>query len=290
MIALNQVPDVALIRIARSICQSEGLTLEHSLGQGSFKQAYLVMDKSGNQYALKIIQDPNPSPRILREIQSLKRCNHLSIAKLINLGTHAIGGVEYQYLIEEYLSGGTLSSLINSLGGLDESSIVSLAKLLADALSHLQTLRLVHRDIKPDNILFRDDISTPVLVDFGCVRDLSASSLTQTWALRGPGTPYFSSPEQLNNQKPLIDWRSDQFSLGVSLFYAQFRAHPYQHPDEPVFSPETVDRVAQRGERRSDLMQLIGNTPLYPIDKMTTQWPVLRYRYPEDLAEAWVNN
>jgi hypothetical protein len=58
---------------------------------------------------------------------------------------------------------------------------------------------------------------TPALVDFGLVRDLSETSLTASWLPRGPGTPLFASPEQLNNEKALIDWRSDQFSIGVIL-------------------------------------------------------------------------
>jgi len=103
-------------------------------------------------------------------------------------------------------------------------------------------LDLVHRDIKPANIMFKEGLETPVLVDFGIVRDLAATSLTQTWSPIGPGTPFFASPEQLNNEKHLIDWRSDQFSLGVTLYFARTARHPYQLemgscPARPLVGP-----------------------------------------------------
>jgi serine/threonine protein kinase len=272
--------------IAASICHSNSLTLIKSLGRGSFKHVFLVKDSHGNHYALKIIHDPKPSPRAQREIDSLRRCDHPSIGRLISVDVHAYQGSSFQYLLEEFLPGGTLSSLIAEKGSLKRVEALNIALRLVDALDHLNSLRLVHRDIKPDNIMFREDGITPVLVDFGCVRDLSASSLTQTWAHHGPGTPYFASPEQLNNQKPLIDWRSDQFSLAVTLFFAIFDGHPYQYPDEPLFATTTVERVAKRGLRRPDFEDMILGTDLPPLGPMTEPWPVSRFRLPAELTSA----
>jgi len=272
--------------IAASICHSKSLNLIRPLGQGSFKHAFLVDDTHGNHYALKIIHDPRPSPRAQREVDSLRRCNHPSIARLVDVDVHVYQGASFQYLLEEFLPGGTLTSHIKDKGLLNREEALRIAVSLTHALAYLRELRLVHRDIKPDNIMFREDERTPVLVDFGCVRDLTAASLTQTWAHQGPGTPYFASPEQLNNQKPLIDWRSDQFSLGITLFYAMFLAHPYQYHDEPLFATATVERVAKRGQRRPDFHEMIHGAGLAPIDRMTRPWPVSRFRYPEELASA----
>ena len=111
---MSQLEPTDLAPVAQSICLSQKLKLEHSLGHGSFKQAYLVADSAGERFALKIIRDPNPSARTEREVDCLCRCHHPSLATLLRLDTHSIGGIEYQYLIEEYLSGGTLTSRIES--------------------------------------------------------------------------------------------------------------------------------------------------------------------------------
>jgi serine/threonine protein kinase len=119
------------------------------------------------------------------------------------------------------------------------------------------------------------------------VRDLSAVSLTHSWLNQGPGTPYFAAPEQLNNQKRLIDWRTDQFALGVTLSFVRFGMHPYQHTGEPKFSPKTVERVASRGPRNVGTLQQFEGAGFPCLKKMTNCWPVERFRRPEELRKAW---
>jgi len=75
--------------------------------------------------------------------------------------------------------------------------------------------------------MFRSGSDNPVLVDFGLVRALDDSSITQSWLMMGPGTPYFASPEQLNNDKYLISWLSDQFSLALTTAFALTSRHPF---------------------------------------------------------------
>ena len=272
---------------AEAICTAESLILLGPLGRGSFKQAYLANSGTGDAFALKVIRDPVPSPRTEREISSLIRCNHPCIAHLVKVGSIPFDSHSVQYIIEEFLPGGTLSDRIDPPGAFSQADAVELGSQLIGALHHLWELGLVHRDIKPDNVMFRDDKSTPVLVDFGCVRDLSASSLTLTWLLQGPGTPYFASPEQLNNQKLLTDWRSDQFSLGVTLYFAHTGCHPYQGPGEPVFASNTVEHVALREQASSFFLNAVRHTPLAPLERMVSPWPVQRFRTPPDLVSAW---
>ena len=283
---LPSSPD--LEEVARSICASRSFAYASYLGGGSFKQAFLVTLPDGSSHgALKVIRDPRPSRRTAREIEALRRCDHPNIAKLLAVGEHEHKGKRFQFLLEEYLEGGPLSERLQTRGTLGDQEALSLGSSLIEALSYLHGLNMVHRDIKPDNILFREDQRTPVLVDFGIVRDLTASSLTDTWAPRGPGTPYFASPEQLNNQKHLIDWRSDQFSLGVTISFARFGVHPYQHPGEPAFAPETVERTASRGSRHPDFSHTVAAFCRESLLKMTEPWPVSRYRTPSNLQSAW---
>jgi serine/threonine protein kinase len=149
------------------------------------------------------------------------------------------------------------------------------------AIQHLHGLGFVHRDIKPDNIMFGGSSFDPVLVDFGLVRDLAAESLTPTWHMRGPGTPYFAPPEQLRNEKHLIDWRSDQFSVGLTLAYAAWGKHPFDIDGDPV------ENVANRGELSGAFRSWALEEGLSVLLKMVSVWPIHRYRYPADLLADW---
>ena len=133
--------------------------------------------------------------------------------------------------------------------------------------------------------MFREDRSTPVITDFGVVRDLTDSSMTPTWAPRGPGTPYFASPEQLNNEKDLTDWRSDQFALGVVLAYVTLQQHPYMLPGIP--DQDVVDRVSSRIGPAEHFVACANEAGLSVLSKMVAPWPVDRYRTPSHLATAW---
>ena len=275
------VPD----EVARNICLSEGWALLGSIGGGSFKRVFRVQKSKREIFALKIVAEA--SPRTSREVTALRRCNHTNIARLFSVGRHNHQGTSYDYTLEEFLAGGTLTSRLDGNGLLNDEQVLNLGESIIGAIIHLADLELVHRDIKPDNIMFKEDAVTPVLVDFGLVRDLADVSLTQTWAPRGPGTPYFSAPEQLNNQKHLIDWRTDQFSLGVVLCFARFGFHPFRNDTEPEFSRSVVERVAARGSRNGRILGLIRTSGLICIDQMTRTWPVERFLTKEQLIRAW---
>jgi serine/threonine protein kinase len=271
---------------AQGICLSENLELHEYVGGGSFKGVYRITTRTGEICALKVNKAAGVSPRTIREVDAIRRCRHVSVARLLHSGTHEIDGQLFHFTLEEFLDGGTLTSRLQQ-GALTTNLTVEYGRLLIDALVHIAGLGLVHRDIKPENIMFRATGDVPVIVDFGLVRDLSASSLTQTWLVRGPATPYFAAPEQLNNQKRMIDWRCDQFSLGVTLCYCHFGMHPFQMDGEPIFAVDTVDRVASRGPRNSALLRSCAREGMKCIERMTRVWPVERYRDPTDLATQW---
>ncbi len=134
----------------------------------------------------------------------MQRCSHPNIGRLSAIAEFYHEGAQYLLSGEEFLPGGTLTSRLRRdlLSGPETRDI---GGQLVSAIAHIASHDLVHRDIKPDNILFRADGVTPVIVDFGLVRDLVRTSLTQTWLMRGPGTPFFAPSEQLRNEKALID-------------------------------------------------------------------------------------
>ena len=273
--------------IARSICKAEALDLDRELGSGAFKSVYLVSLPDNTPAALKVVRSPSASPRVSREVSAGRRADHPSIARIFQVGECEFDGDRYAYYLEEYLEGGSLADLLERDRDLGSEQVTAIGGKLLDALEHLDSLSLVHRDIKPANIMFREQGTTPVLVDFGLVRDIDASSLTPSWLDRGPGSPYFAAPEQLNNEKYLIDWRSDQFSLGVVLCIARFSFHPFQRSSEELFDAQTVERVAQRGRRREGFDDLCSETGLSCVGRMTEAWPARRYRSPGNALSAW---
>ena len=212
--------------LALHICNSKGYELQKFIAAGAFKETYRIRTSSSIA-ALKIFTPKNSIERTTREIDAMMRVRSSSIALLLDVGEVDFDGSSFSYFIEEYLEGGSLGDRIKERK-ITFKEAVEIGIDIGNALMETSKNSLVHRDIKPDNIMFRFNDAEAVLIDFGLVRNLNASSLTQTFQLQGPGTPLFSSPEQLNNNKELIDWRSDQFSLAVTLCYSLFGVHPFQ--------------------------------------------------------------
>ena len=263
--------------IARQVCLHEGLKYNGYVASGAFKSTFSAY-KDEIQYAVKIITQPG-SARTLREIQAMQKCSHSNIVNLEHIGTITDSGNEYTYLIEEFLAGGTLAQQRN----LAELA-PTVGKSISKAINHLHLLGLVHRDIKPDNIMLKES-GDVLLGDLGIVRDLNNTSLTQTWAMMGPGTPLYASPEQLNNEKHLIDWRSDQFSLGIVLSFSLFGYHPYS--DEGMDDIMIITAVAERKGASSRFNEdSLGSK--YPfIADMVKPWPVQRFSCSRRLIELW---
>lgn len=271
-------------QIARKICSQENLRFVNAVGGGTFKNAFHVATTpAGESRALKLFKTAI-SERTAREIDAMQRCQHPNIGRFLSLHNFSDGGQTFFYTMEEYLAGGSLADRIKQKP-LTLDDCRSIGRQLIGALGHIAALGLVHRDLKPDNIMFREDKQTPVIVDFGLVRDLSASSVTASWVLPGPGTPFFASPEQLNNDKQMIDWRSDQFGLGITLASATFGTHPFAVAGDTTQA--IVQRVAMRQQPSSDFAARCTQVRLTTLRKMIQPWPIARYRTAADLASAW---
>ncbi|MEA2163768.1 MAG: hypothetical protein QOK37_1895 [Thermoanaerobaculia bacterium] len=269
--------------IARKIAAQEKLTFVKPSGQGAFKHTFQVTTPAGEEFALKIFKSAVLTERTSREIDAMQRCKHPNIACVLALGQFVDGGETFVFSAEEFLGGGSLGERL-ARGLMSRNAFYPIALQLAGALAHIAALDLVHRDLKPDNIMFRDSGDTPVIVDFGLVRDLNASSMTASWAMRGPGTPFFASPEQLNNEKQMIDWRSDQFGLGVTLVVALTGRHPYGLLNDPADA--IVTSVADRKALAPDVVAECRRQGWNALVKMVQPWPVSRYRTPADLMTA----
>jgi serine/threonine protein kinase len=265
--------------VAEAVAKELGLSAPAFCGKGAFKETYRVQGKDRKAVALKLVDRAKIDfARTEREINSLKRCNSPRIAKV--LSTHIFKATDrrvFDIVLEEFFDGGSLEDCLR-LSPMSKAEVVEMCVGLLLAVSDLHPLQLVHRDIKPANVMFRKDSSDPVLVDFGLVRDLSQTSLTATWLPSGPGTPFYASPEQLNNEKAMIDWRSDQFSIGVVAGHLLTKQHPYQ--TDPVNPGSAVHAALERRGPTNEFQQAMNDMGLAAIARMVNPWPVQRFSEP----------
>jgi serine/threonine protein kinase len=268
-----------LMEVAEAVAKELGLEDPAFCGKGAFKETYRVQGKDRKPIALKLVDRAKIDfARTEREIKALKRCDSPRIAKV--LGTHIFKASDHRVfdiVLEEFFDGGSLEDRLK-LGPMTKAEVVELCVGLLLAVCDLYPLQLVHRDIKPANVMFRKGSSDPVLVDFGLVRDLSQTSLTATWLPTGPGTPFYASPEQLNNEKALIDWRSDQFSIGVVAGHLLTDQHPYQ--TDPASPGSAVHAALERRGPTKEFQQAMNDMSLTAIAKMVSPWPVQRFSEP----------
>ncbi len=271
--------------VAEEACRTLGFKIIGFQAAGAFKETYRAETPEGQIVALKVIDRSRADfVRTEREIAALKRCTSTRIARLLDYKAfRANNGCEYDVCVEEFLGGGTLEDrLAERL--FTPFEVRSLLLELVQAIAVLREHRLVHRDIKPANIMFRHDSEIPILVDFGLVRDLSQHSLTMSWLPQGPGTPYFSSPEQLNNEKQSIDWRTDQFSVGVVGSIALTARHPYEA--EGMTPPQVVAATASRKGPSGEFRKQMEMQGLAALVKMVRPWPVQRFSVHQELITA----
>jgi len=280
------LPPSSLIAVAQEFGSTNGLSNIAFRAKGAYKETFRAETADGHVIALKILEPSKCDlARTAREIDALKKCNSPYIAKLYVSGQFgASDGINYYVSLEEFLDGGTLTDRLSGTP-IPLSTVKNYAIYLVQALDHLKALNLVHRDIKPDNIMFRRGQDIPILVDFGLVRDLSAISLTQTWLPQGPGTPYYAAPEQLNNEKHMIGWRTDQFSLGIVLGMCLTGQHPFEQPGMNM--PQTVGIIAARKPCSPQFRADAQAAGLGGIVQMLAPWPIQRHSTPARLLQVF---
>lgn len=204
-----------------------GYQIERELGDGAMATVYLATQRSlERKVALKVMAaalaaDPSFCERFLREGKTLARLSHPHTVTI-----HDIGNVgHHYYMAMEYLPNGTLKDRIAE-GVSPEQGILWLRQI-ASALGYAHAQGLVHRDVKPANILFRANGSA-VLSDFGIAKSLE--DRTQfTQAGFAVGTPSYMSPEQARGQQ--VDGRADLYALGVVLYEILTGKLPYSGSD-----------------------------------------------------------
>jgi serine/threonine-protein kinase len=223
--------------------------ISNQVARGGTAQVYLARDLLLDRpVALKVLfpelsTDPSFVERFRREAQAAANLSHPNIVPVFDWGQSE----STYFIVMEYVDGEALSAIIRSQAPLDQSQAASIAADIAKALSYAHRHGVVHRDVKPGNVLITSDGQVKV-TDFGIARAMgSDEQVTQTGLVMGTAT-YFS-PEQAQGLE--VDGRSDIYSLGVVL-YEMLTGRPpfagdtpvsiaYQHVRETPTSPRTIN-------------------------------------------------
>jgi serine/threonine protein kinase len=257
------------------VIEIRGYRLLRQLGRGGMATVYLAVQQSvDREVALKIMSpallaDPNFGERFLREAKIAAKLHHRHV-----VGIHDVGrDGDYHYMAMEYLGGGP----VLHKDGVPHAVPFALRVIreIATALDYAHRKGFVHRDVKPDNILLRDDGSS-ALTDFGIARALDpAAKMTQTGAV--VGTPHYMSPEQARGKS--IDGRSDLYSLGIVLYELLVGRVPYQADDSLAVG---IMHIQQPVPELPDAIQHLQ--PL--ISRMLAKQPEDRFQDGMALADA----
>jgi serine/threonine-protein kinase len=190
------------------------------IGQGGMGKVYeAIHEVMGRNVAIKVInskftEDKNNTTRFYQEIRALAKLNHPNIVIIFEAGMVN----RRHYFAMEFLSGPSLRDHVDVKKGLDEKEALKVIRLTAKALAHAHTHSVIHRDVKPENIIF-DENGNPKLTDFGLVMHADADHMTLTQEGMMVGSFYYTSPEQIDGRRD-IDGRADVYSLGATLYYA----------------------------------------------------------------------
>src|SRR5215212_8013099 len=188
----------------------------------TFRIGYSVKDQELEQFRI----------RFLREAQSAGILTHPNIVTIHDVVEQSEEGLAF--IAMEYVRGTNLKSLLQGDQALTLPFIVEVIAQVADALDYAHSHRVVHRDVKPANILITADNRVKI-TDFGIAR-IDTSNLTQEGQLLG--TPNYMAPEQIQGRE--VDWRADLFSLGVVLYEMLTRHKPFQGENLTVVSHRIV--------------------------------------------------
>jgi serine/threonine-protein kinase len=207
--------------------------VDREVARGGDARVFLAFDRAGQKVALKILHpeflESVVAERFLREIRLVSRLHHLRIARLLDSGEQDW----FVYLAMEFIDGPTLREALGRGRRLSAADTLRLACDLLDALSHAHQVGIVHRDVKPENVIISPDRGA-VLLDFGIARAIVTSvSREITRAGLTVGSSSYMSPEQINAEQR-IDGRSDLYSLGCVLFECLTGRPPFVWRKEAV--------------------------------------------------------
>jgi len=227
------------------------------IGQGGMGTVYKAYDsKIREVVALKLLKpeiasDLEVIERFRNEIKLARQVAHRHVCRMYDLGEEWLT----IYISMEYVPGEDLKSFIRRSGHLNEAKAIGLAKQIAEGLAEAHRLGVVHRDLKPQNVMIDKDGNAKIM-DFGIARSLHTKGVTGTGVIIG--TPEYMAPEQAEGRD--VDHRADIYALGAILFEMVTGRVPFEgatplsivlkHRSEPPADPQTINAQISAGLSR----------------------------------------
>lgn len=258
----------------KKVTQLGDFRLMKKLGQGGMGEVYLANQVSLDRLvALKILskemaKKPGFVERFVREARAMARIDHANAVKVY--AAESDKGLHYVAI--EYIDGQSMQDWIDQQGKLNVGDSVHVVLSCADALNHAHEMNLIHRDIKPDNILVNKKGIVKV-ADFGLAKALDDEDMSMTQSGTGLGTPLYMPPEQARDAKH-VDNRTDIYALGCTFYYFLTGELP--------FKGDTVLKliIAKEQGKYDSIRKLNPEVPErleLMIDKMIQKEPKYRY-------------
>jgi serine/threonine-protein kinase len=258
-----------------------GYRIDRMVGEGGMGVVYVAThSRLGRRAALKVMiprltQDPDFRERFIRESRIAASIEHTNIIPIYDADEE--NGI--LYLAMRYVDGVDLAEMLGQKGRLSLGEALALVGPVAAALDAAHEAGLVHRDVKPANVLIESSTHHVFLTDFGLAKSAAASGFTRTGSFIG--TPHYCSPEQINGNR--IDGRSDIYSLGCLAFHCLAGQPPFPRDSEVAVihahltaSPPAVTTV------RPDLPAFLDGV----IATAMAKFPDVRYSSGVELVEA----
>ncbi len=248
---------MSVVEQKRSDQQIPGYQLLDKLGAGAmatvFKAKQISLDRVVAIKVLpkKFMSDPEFVERFYAEGRAAAKLNHPNIVQAIDVGQAG----DYHYFVMEYVEGHSVYEAMAERGVYEEADALQVVLAIADALDHVHAKGMMHRDVKPKNIMIAGG-DVPKLADMGLARQVTDAAAAEAEKGKAYGTPYYIAPEQIRGETD-IDFRADIYGLGATFYHMVTGQVPFDGPNpsavmhkhlkEPLTPPDHINDSLSSG-------------------------------------------
>lgn len=257
------------------------------IGVGGMAKVYKAKDRLLDRFvAIKVLkeqyaEDDEFLKKFNNEAQSAAKLNHVNIVNVYDIGEDLLEGRKIYYIVMEYVEGQTLKDLIDEEGKLSNHDIIDYSVQIAQALKSAHSSGIIHRDIKPQNILI-DKFGLAKVTDFGIARVSSNATITYTSSILG--TVHYISPEQAKGK--IVDEKSDLYSLGAVMYEMATGKVPFDADNSVGIA---VMHIQDKAKPAKELNPELSDHLNFIIMKLLEKEPGNRFLNATDLIDSLEN-